>query len=95
VVVALADGTGNSRGGASAAEALIRALESAAPCFRSGLNEWDLQDLLFAVDEALALGGEETTGLVAVFGPGGIIAAAAGDTVLLAGMEDGATPAVA
>ena len=68
LVVALADGAGNSRGGASAAEALIRAVDSAAPFFRSGLKEWDLQELLFTVDEALALGGEETTGVVAVFG---------------------------
>lgn len=89
LVVALADGAGNSRGGASAAEALIRAVVSAATCFRSALNEWDLQDLLFGVDETLALGGEETTGVIAVFGQGEIIAAAAGDTVLIVGMEDG------
>lgn len=61
-MVALADGAGNSRGGASAAEALIRAVDLAAPFFRSGLKQWDLQALLFTVDEALALGGEETTG---------------------------------
>lgn len=62
LVVALADGAGNSRGGARAAEALIRAVVSAATCFRSALNEWDLQDLLFGVDKTLALGGEATTG---------------------------------
>lgn len=85
MVVCVADGAGNSRDGAQAAEHILAAVR--AHPWSPGVNEWEIQELLLRLDAELAGTGAEATALVAVFGADGVIAAAAGDTRLYVGKQ--------
>lgn len=94
LVVCVVDGAGNSAEGVRAAEAVIRRVRAETWSPRG--DEWDLQELLLALDNDLARTGGETTAVIAVFGGGGRLrAAAAGDTRILArrGATDWVLPA--
>ena len=82
LVVVLADGAGGIRGGATASGALVAAVRSAV---RGGsfplddVHHW--ADLLRITDAALAKNqAGETTGVVVVLGPRGLIGVSAGDS---------------
>ncbi len=82
VVVVVADGAGGMRGGADASDATVAAVSAAGhdPAFDiHEVQSW--MNVLADVDHNLAktMGGE-TTAIVAVIGPGGIIGAAVGDS---------------
>ncbi len=82
VVVVVADGAGGMRGGADASDAAVAAVSAAGhdPAFDiHEVQSW--MNVLAYVDHNLAkTPGGETTAIVAVIGPGGIIGAAVGDS---------------
>jgi len=82
LVVVVADGAGGMRGGAAASDAVVSAVASAVldPAFDvHNVQNW--MTVLADVDHKLACAMTgETTAVIAVVGPSGILGASAGDT---------------
>lgn len=82
LVVVVADGAGGLRGGAAASDAVVSAVAST--ILDGGVDVHEVQNwmnVLADVDHKLASAMTgETTAVIAVVGPGGILGASAGDT---------------
>jgi PPM family protein phosphatase len=82
VVVVVADGGGGMRGGEAASRCLVTVVGSAVSDLGFELQQMQPWiDLFKATDTALAANGAgETTGVVVVLGPGGLVGVSAGDS---------------